>query len=45
MCVSNVLSIKQESTMNLFVVLAHANDTPYALASLRSVGSVFRERD
>jgi len=29
--------------LNLLEVLAVANGTPYTLASLRSVGSVFRE--
>jgi len=29
----------------LIVVLAVANDTPYVLAALRYVGSVFREGD
>ena len=36
---------KPRETINLLIVLAYANDTPYTLASLRSVGSVFREGD
>lgn len=41
MSLSYGLSLNRENTMTLLnVVLAVANDTPYALASLRSVGSV-----
>ena len=35
---------KPRETMNLLIeVLAYANGTPYTLASLRSVGSAFRD--